>query len=357
MGHSSIRNPAGRSRPSVLLVFASALLVVAMDASAQIDLTGRWRVREGTPDIFADIVQSGTSVSAIWTVDPHPSLPPGFNVFDLTGSFDQTTLLLAGGLGSWSVSMLPYDSGDVLYGNIATAFDPNYNRGPIHFTRCECYDGNEIDGDGCSSVCRVEPCFSCTPEPSVCTPSPDTAACNDGNDCTIGETCSSGVCGAGSPVSPCVNLDGLWTVSSQIPVFEIAEVSDHRYLQRNGLVTVVDSTQGVGDFPSSLGTIDTETGEMSLISAGGQANCMVAWTFAGTASLDSLTFSGSGYRTAVALGGGGCAGFTRNQQGVRLPSASVPSLSRSGLIAVTLVLILLALGFLWRTGNTARPSS
>ena len=344
-------DPAIRSRLAVILTIATALLGVALDASAQIDLTGRWRLPGNTPSIYADIVQSGTSVSVTWTQDR--GFPPGppFDLIDLTGTFDQTTLAASGGAGAWSLTMLEYDSGDVLYGTIATAFDPIFNNFPIYFTRCECYDGNEIDGDGCSSVCRVAPCFSCTAEPSVCTPSPDTATCDDGNDCTTGETCSAGVCGAATPISPCVNLDGLWAVSTQVPGFSEG-VSDHRYLQRNGVVSVVNASQGVGDSPSSVGTIDSATGEMSLVSRGGQANCMVASDFAGTASLDNLTFDGSGFSYALGVGFN-CVGFARNQQGVRLPSPSVPSLSSWGWAG--LMLVLLALGLLWQTGNTARP--
>ena len=352
----TIRDSAVGSRPAVTLALVCALLVVALDASAQIDLTGRWRVREGTPDAFADIVQSGTSVSMAWTLEfggGQGSFP-----LNLNGTFDQTTLMATTPSPFFvSISMQAYDSGDMLDGTFATSLSPTGGYGHIHFTRCECYDGNEIDGDGCSSVCRVEACFSCTPEPSVCTPSPDTAACDDGNDCTTGETCSAGVCGAASPVSPCVNLDGLWTVSTQIPVFDTEFVSDHRYLQRNGVVTVLDSSQGVGDNPSAVGTVDTETGEMSLISRGGSGPCTASSDFAGTATLDNLTFNGSGASYAVGLGGGACLGFTLNMQGVRPPSASVPSLSSRGRIAVTLVLIGLALGFLWQTGHTARPRS
>lgn len=319
-----------------MLALASSLLVVAPDASAQIDLTGRWRVQEGTPDIFADIVQSGTSVSVTWTQD----LGTGPIPLNLSGTFDQTTLV-ATEAGLWQISMQAYGLGDVLDGTFVAFFNPFAGHGHVYFTRCECYDGNEIDGDGCSSVCRVEPCFSCTAEPSVCTPSPDTAACDDGNDCTIGETCSAGVCGAGSPVSPCVNLDGLWHVSSQIPSFGTESEFDSRYLQRNGIVTVVGTSQGVGDLPSSVGTVNTETGEMSLISRGGSGPCTASSDFAGTASLDNLTFSGSGLAYAVGLGGGTCLGFTKNQQGVRFPSASVPLLSSWGLIAVTLILLVL----------------
>lgn len=350
MRFPSLRDPTVGSRLAMILAFTSALFVVALDASAQIDLTGRWRVEEGTPDVFADIVQSGTSVSVAWTLGP--PLVPGPWPLNLNGTFDQTTLVATDGT-AWSITMQAYGPGDVLDGTFLALFNPLAGHGHIYFTRCECYDGNEIDGDGCSSVCRVEPCFSCTAEPSVCTPSPDTATCDDGNDCTIGETCSAGVCGAGSPVSPCVNLDGVWSVSSQLPDFGTEGVADRRFLQRKGVVTEVDVSQGVGDFPSSVGTVDTETGEMSLISSGGRVYCTTSSTFAGTASLDNLTFSGSGVVTVDRPGS--CFGFTVNQQGVRLPSASVPTLSGWGWIAVTL--ILLALGLLWQTANTARPRS
>ncbi|MCP3102463.1 myxococcus cysteine-rich repeat containing protein [Myxococcus sp. K15C18031901] len=35
-----------------------------------------------------------------------------------------------------------------------------------------CDDGNLASGDGCSSVCQVEPGYECSGQPSVCTPAP-----------------------------------------------------------------------------------------------------------------------------------------------------------------------------------------
>src|SRR5439155_20879129 len=64
--------------------------------------------------------------------------------------------------------------------------------------RCECADDNSTPGDGCDARCQIEPCFTCTGMPSVCTPSPDASACTDRNACTSGETCTAGVCGGGS---------------------------------------------------------------------------------------------------------------------------------------------------------------
>ena len=60
----------------------------------------------------------------------------------------------------------------------------------------QCDDGNTTSGDGCSSQCQIESCFTCVGQPSICTPAPAGTACDDGNACTVGETCNgSGVCG------------------------------------------------------------------------------------------------------------------------------------------------------------------
>ena len=61
-----------------------------------------------------------------------------------------------------------------------------------------CDDGNLSNGDGCSSTCQVEPGFSCTGNPSVCTStsscmSPATCPGMD-TECSV-RTCSAGVCG------------------------------------------------------------------------------------------------------------------------------------------------------------------
>ena len=56
-----------------------------------------------------------------------------------------------------------------------------------------CDDQNSAGGDGCNSACRVEECYSCSGEPSACSPEPDGVDCNDGDPCTSA-TCSSGQC-------------------------------------------------------------------------------------------------------------------------------------------------------------------
>lgn len=58
----------------------------------------------------------------------------------------------------------------------------------------DCDDGNASNGDGCDSLCRVEPCYSCAGEPSTCSSLPDGSACIDGLFCNGADTCSSAAC-------------------------------------------------------------------------------------------------------------------------------------------------------------------
>ncbi|MFY1824521.1 LamG-like jellyroll fold domain-containing protein [Myxococcus fulvus] len=134
-----------------------------------------------------------------------------------------------------------------------------------------CDDGNQLSGDGCNSVCQVEPGYSCTGQPSVCTDidecangtancqpgelcvntpgsytcepdlcagvvcapldachvagtcnpltgqcsnpaAPDGTECSDGNACTQPDTCQEGVCISGPPAGdPTGNLAHRWT--------------------------------------------------------------------------------------------------------------------------------------------------
>jgi cysteine-rich repeat protein len=93
----------------------------------------------------------------------------------------------------------------------------------------QCDDGNRADGDGCNASCEVEACYTCSGEPSACsplpagsscsdgnsctvdlcdakgscthTPVPDGTACDDLNTCTVAETCHAEVCGEGAPLN------------------------------------------------------------------------------------------------------------------------------------------------------------
>jgi cysteine-rich repeat protein len=59
-----------------------------------------------------------------------------------------------------------------------------------------CDDGNLSDGDGCSSACTQEACWTCAGTPSICTTADD-APCDDGNPCTGDAHCSAGTCASG----------------------------------------------------------------------------------------------------------------------------------------------------------------
>lgn len=67
-----------------------------------------------------------------------------------------------------------------------------------------CDDGNLVEGDGCSTSCQVEDCYSCAGVPSVCTPVAG-VPCDDENECTISDTCAGdGACvGTPDPGVPC----------------------------------------------------------------------------------------------------------------------------------------------------------
>src|SRR5262249_36179934 len=125
--------------------------------------------------------------------------------------------------------------------------------------RCECFDGNTVSGDGCDARCEVEPCFTCTGDPSVCTPSPDGGPCNDRNACTTGETCTAGVCGGGAPVIPCLSLTGQWlehTEGGFFPGDNIVDITQvGTILEFGGSPTVI---------PGRVGTIDTMTGALMV---------------------------------------------------------------------------------------------
>jgi cysteine-rich repeat protein len=58
----------------------------------------------------------------------------------------------------------------------------------------QCDDGNLDNGDGCSSACLVEPCYTCSGEPSSCSALPDASACDDGLFCNGTDQCVSALC-------------------------------------------------------------------------------------------------------------------------------------------------------------------
>jgi cysteine-rich repeat protein len=270
-------------------IVAAALTVVAADARADIDLTGRWHAYA---DVYADIVQTGTQVTVSWS----ETLGPQTYDYVMTGTFDQSSLN-ATHPGLAGISMVAYGSGATLDGTISFFISGNPNYAHRRFTRCECYDGNTVAGDGCDEECRIEPCFTCTPEPSVCSPSADSSPCDDRNDCTTGETCGAGICSGGGAVSPCVNLTGDWRILSESKYEDTRSVSETSYIQRDGVFFS----------PRAIGTVDLTTGDLEAVAPGGNGWCKQAFSFRATAGLDSLHYFGRHF--SYASGGQTCGGM------------------------------------------------
>jgi len=222
---------------------------------AQPNLTGRWRV-DSPPIDFLQIEQSGSTLSVTANfpgvgdlvfsgdaADPFqldcsgdPECPPPTAYLVGRSSADGNTILGA----------LYYEVGD----------------GVFFATRCECDDGNSDDGDGCGSDCRIEECFACSGQPSVCTPLGDGQACDDGFDCSVGETCNSGVCGGGSAASPpCIDMTGTWNVRTYVPDFDV-DIDDVWEVSQHAGNLVVRDQSGVA---RDMGTIDVQTGTVELV--------------------------------------------------------------------------------------------
>ncbi|TMA31572.1 MAG: hypothetical protein E6J79_19915, partial [Deltaproteobacteria bacterium] len=263
-----------------------ALLTVATSANA--DLTGHWHVEIPGADPFTEIVQTGTSVTFTLTFSGS-SL-----VFDGTVSGDALSATSNDGPCPVGVNLriLPgetvMDGIDGVYGGPCTY--PTKSR--AFMSRCECHDGNQTNGDGCDAECRIEPCFVCSGEPSICTPAGDGAACDDRRDCTTGETCSAGVCGGGSAVVPCVDLTGrwFWTDDSTFGVFQ----STSDIVQRNGILVF---RQAGGSTLRYVGTIDASTGAMDLEIPSNALFCTDPVKLTASAPPDGRTYSGTGSAT------------------------------------------------------------
>lgn len=282
---------------------ATALLVLTCRSGASAtDLTGHW-LREvdgsGNGTQF-DIAQSGNVITI-----PLSVFNPGF------GSA-VTEPTLSGSTLATTESTDPEFVGQVIAGE--NAIDgkfrfvslPNIAEFRLMATRCECFDGNSNDGDGCDSNCRVEPCFACTGEPSVCTAQPDGAACNDRDDCSGGETCSTGLCGGGSAVASCIDMTGRWKVETDggAPAYLLEDLRDVE--QRDGFLRFVRPRTGS---LAEVGTIDPLTGALALsggvlagstpfeFSSLNQSITSCQMSFAGTASGDGQSFAGTGTGT------------------------------------------------------------
>jgi cysteine-rich repeat protein len=173
----------------------TVVLIIAPAAVAAVDLNGKWFIESpGSPSgTIVPVTQTGSALSIPWIV-PFTGMIGATDANGFTGySVSWTDGTNQAGFGG---RVMP--SGNLFDGQGGFWFPPDF---PGVFgviaTRCTCDDDNGVDGDGCTTTCQVEPCWTCVGDPSVCTPTSDGGACDDGSPCTTGETCTSGVCGAG----------------------------------------------------------------------------------------------------------------------------------------------------------------
>jgi cysteine-rich repeat protein len=280
---------AGPSLRFVLLLSTLAGAWRPTPAGA-LDVTGKWLLDVGIPSgTPADFVQSGSNLSIDLGLVLTGTINPD-GTFGVTSGSTATCLYGLGGMivGDTRLAATAGTAGATcgFFASAATGM------------RCECFDGNTVSGDGCDARCQIEPCFTCTGSPSVCTPSPDGSPCDDRNACTSGETCTAGVCGGGTPVSPCINLTGQWIEHAEIPQFGI---SGDSIVDIEQVGTVFDYNGSPTTLPAKVGTIDPTTGAVTVASGTGLLLCAIAQTVTGTAAADgnSYTLTGTVFQQVI----------------------------------------------------------
>jgi len=299
------------ARPLLSLI---PFTLVAASPALALDVTGEWTLSSGG---LTNVMQSGTSIS--------------FGVF--SGTIDGQGVIAAS--GSNGLCQMVVDARVVgetrmigmQYAQCAPS--PTIFEIPFRGMRCECSDGNGVDGDGCDASCQLEPCFTCAGAPSVCTPSSDGATCDDRSECTTGETCSAGTCGGGSPVAQCIDLTGEWVQQVSAPlghpnhpateygVVEIAQIGT--ILEFNGM-------------RSGIGVINPMTGAMTRAIPGRSPLCPGGSVDSGTTDGQSFTLDGADVaRTATQ-----CVAFPLDVAGTRCDGpCAVPTTSTSTTVSST----------------------
>ncbi len=111
------------------------------------------------------------------------------------------------GRTSHSATLLPNGSVLVASGGafFKTAEYYSAGLGAACVSNDQCPSGFCVDGVCCNAACDAGACDACSiaagaPTDGTCAPVPDGAACNDGNACTQADSCQAGVCAGDSPV-------------------------------------------------------------------------------------------------------------------------------------------------------------
>lgn len=302
----SISNFALMRGPSVVVVYAVSLMVPAPAAG---DLNARWLVRIYAPSIV-DITQVGGSVS--FSLPNPPAAATTFN-----GTVDGSSLFASAATADplcpeQLYATIAADENSFV-GGISKVCPPVIVGVALDAQRCECFDGNSANGDGCDSECRIEACYSCSGEPSVCVPLADDVACDDHSACSSGESCTAAVCSGGNPVTPCVDITGCWRL-----YYDYADPSvsdrDHAvvFTQRDTAL----ETAGM------RGTITPASGSFSLTAVYGEV-CGLA-SLSGLAAADGLTLTGT-YRFPVRVSFSTCSTLVATVSGTRCGGGTLDS--------------------------------
>ena len=265
----------GRHRVPLAILAAAALVPGTARA---LDLTGKWRFTSQGPTQIVQVTQSGNALSFTYGFPFTGTVTPGspFATFTVIANIPPA---MAGIFGRITPSE------NLLQGRAGAFFPPStFSVDSVVATRCTCDDGNTAGGDGCDPECRIEPCWTCAGDPSVCTPLPEGSTCEDGSFCTTGETCTAGVCGGGTPVSPCVDMTGTWTRHRAIP--DLAQTFDF----------VSDIVQRGTDLLAGgyVGTIDSATGAFDLAAVNSNLFCPPFDSLVGTVAATNSTYSATG---------------------------------------------------------------
>ena len=322
-------------------VLAVLLLSAIPGAASGLDANGKWRFYALGNGVIVPVTQSGNTLSFVL-----PSWP--------LGAPFSGTLTPAGDFTNYEVT-----AGNPVYAYISGRFMPSgnmfdarrvdsggypypYSVSSFVATRCTCDDGNTANGDGCSSECRIEPCWTCTGDPSVCTPAAEASACEDGSACTTGETCTSGACGGGAPVSSCIDMTGEWfrhtTVSGGAPNYN----TNSDVVQRG--TDLIIKPAAVYSSPY-VGTIDPASGAFDVRGFTDNFFCSTS-SLLGSVAPSGMSYLADGsYALPQPSTPDHCDIFDVNETGLRVFSNPIglPSLSRSGAMVLISTLVLSAM--------------
>ena len=337
---------------------AVLVLSAASPPASALDANGKWLFYAlGDYGVIVPVTQSGNTLSFVIPAWPFGLAYTG----TLTPAGDFTTYeVTAGNPVSSYISGRFMPSGNMFDARRVDSggYPYPYSVGSWVVTRCTCDDGNTANGDGCSSECRIEPCWTCTGDPSVCTPAAEASACEDGSVCTTGETCTSGACGGGAPVSSCVDMSGLWYRGTTVSGGGNPDYTSTDVVQR-GTDLIFASASSNPSYGPHVGTIDPFSGAFDVRGFSTSFFCNSS-TLLGTVAPSGMSYVASGgFALDDPYPPPYCNSFDVNEIGLRFvgPPVGVPSLSRPGVMLLVSALFLSAFAMIQgrRSGELRAP--